>query len=293
MNKNIQLSPNLELRVISAGSLSFGKADKPIRELVRRTYEEVQLAVVPEDKALAPVDSIGWTVERGMLTDRADVQPGYNHLILCEIDEAGNVQPIGLRVTNEAKIKGLGAVLMDLYSGMVPGKYARKQYSVDASLLTDGPRQFQSLTPFEILAMFTRQLTRPPESFAATVSDGVGVSRRALANAGYLHYGPKGRAMLWVPPLNADTPEAYAVAQPAALYIKLGKFSENRLPLDTGVNLAVKEYIKESGTELNPGRLRRMGYNFDTLPSVVKTMKAHSAVANANGGYIPLSPISV
>lgn len=298
MNVRIEIAPKLELIVIDGGSLKFNREDKPLRDLVRRAYKEVQVPVLEqhgesiEDKALRPVDSIGWTVERGMLTDRDDPQQSYNHIILAEVDENGDFKPRGMRVTDEIRVPRFGKILMEYFSGMVPKEYASKRHAVDLRLLSDGASGTAELTAHEILMSFARHLTIPPDRFLATFSDGVGIEKAVLAAKGYEHYGPEEKTMLWAPSLKAETREQYGIAIPTELYVLFnGQVSDHRITLNAGLFIAVNKYIKEGSAELNARRLKRAGYNFDTLPAVVKTREAHSEVAAANGGFIPTSPI--
>ncbi len=298
MNDRIELASGLELIVIGGGSLKFNEEDKPLRDLVRRTFEEVQIPVLQQfsesidDKALRPVDSIGWTRERGMLTDRADPQPGYNHIILVETDDSGNRRPIGMRVSDEFTIPHFGRVLMDYFSGMVPKEHAGNLHYVDSDQLGNRLSGKTAMTPHGILSAFTKHLLRQPSTYEIRVSDGVGIEKERLAAQRFLRYGSEGQTMLWVPPLSAETHDEYQVAIPTELYIQFGsQQADRRLPLEAGLFLAVNKYIKEGGAELNASRLRRAGYDFNTLPSVVNTRKAHAEVAAANGGFIPTSPI--
>lgn len=295
-----KLAPDLELIVLSGGSLKYNKEDKPYRDLVRRTYKEVQVEVLKEheedinDKALLPKDSIGPTRYRGMLTDRNDPQLGYNHLILVKIDEKGEAQPIGMRVTDEFRVPHFGRVLMEYYSAMVPARHSSQKYVIDLQLLSEDATGTVPLTPQEILLSYTRHLTKSPDQYVLTLSDGVGIDTSVLAGNGYEHFGPARRKMLWVPPLNADTREEYQKAISVDISVKFGpNFSEHRIPENAALFIAVEKYIREGGTELSARKLKKLGYDFDTLPAVVKTIRAIRAIAKMNGGHIPCSPISL
>lgn len=311
MDVRIQLSAILDLEVINR--LSFGKADGPRRDLVRAAYELVQLPVLEafgrkledenyvKDKGLRPVDSIGSTREPGVLTDSSDPQPGYHHLYLIGystvVDGAnfavreGAGRPIGLRVTDEFKAPSFGDVLMEYFTAMVSSR-PDDVYAVDLSKLSDGESGTALLKPHEILIGFTKHLTKSPGKFKATLSDGVGIEAKILAERGYERFGPEGQTMLWTPPLNAEKKEQYEVAIPMELYVRFGSgASDHRFPEKAALFIAIDKYIKEGGTELNPRRLKKAGYVFDTLPAVTKTREAIRSVAAANGGYIPCSPI--
>ncbi|MEK6837418.1 MAG: hypothetical protein AABX69_02100, partial [Nanoarchaeota archaeon] len=148
------------------------------------------------------------------------------------------------------------------------------------------------LTAHQILMMFNRHLTRPPAKFLARVTDGVGIDKAILAAQDYERYGPRRSTMLWVPPLNAETREEYQKAIPTELFVRFdSQVSDYRFPLAAGLFITVDKYIKEGSAELDARRLKRAGYVFDTLPSVVKTREAHDRVAAENGGFIPCSPI--
>lgn len=300
MTVRIGLCSDLELVIISGGSLRYNKNDKQYRDLVRRTYKEVQVEVLKErgenvdDKALLPKDSIGPTRYRGTLTDRDDPQPGYNHLILNKVGEKGEAQPIGLRVTDEFRIPHFGRILMEYYPAMVPARHSSQKRTIDLQLLSEEAKGTASLTPQEVLLIYDRHLTKAPNQYVLTISDGVGIDTRVLAGKGYERFGPIGKEMVWVPPLNAGTKEEYQRAIPADIYVKFGpNFSGHRIPEDAALFIAVEKYIRDGGAELSAKELKRIGYDFDTLPSVVKTIRAIRAVAKSNGGYIPCSPISL
>lgn len=321
MDERIRLSATLDLEVIN--SLSFGKADGPRRDLVRAAYKGVQLPVLKafgeklkdknyvKDKGLRPVDSIGSTREPGVLTDSSDPQPGYHHLYLIGystvVDDAafanvdggdiaerfGAGKPIGLRVTDEFKAPSFGHVLMEYFTAMVNSR-PNDVYAVDLSKLSDGESGTALLKPREILISFTKHLSKSPGEFRATLSDGVGIEAKILAEMGYERFGPEGQTMLWTPPLNAEKKEQYEVAIPMELYVRFGSgVSDHRFPEKAALFIAIDKYIKEGGTELNPRRLKKAGYVFDTLPAVTKTREALRSVAAANGGYVPCSPISL
>jgi len=303
MNAEIRLGPGLELIVREAGSLGFGKKDKWLRDLVRRTYEEVQVPVLQQhdenvgDNALAPKDSIGWTHVRGMLTDKDHPLPGYNHIILVKVYQNENRNPIGLRVTDEFLVPRFGNVLMEYFSAMIPRKFERNLYLVDRGLLSNLPEGTlrSLLRPTQILLNFNKQLTLPPEKYVASLSDGVGIDRKVLANAGYERFGPEGKTMVWVPPMNARTVEEYKKLITAELYFKFDQHvKSHHVTKDAALFIAIDKYIKEGMAELDEKELEKLeksGYVFEALPAVVKTREAIESSAAQYGGYIPCSPI--
>ena len=298
MVTHVDLGSGLELIVISGGSLKYNRADKPFRDLVRQVYHDVQRPVLEafgeniEDKALLPKDSIGPTNDRGMLTDRNDPQLGYNYLILTIQNSEGNPKPIGMRVTDEFRIPHDGRVLMEYFSAMVLPEYDKRKFGVNVKLLSEDEFGSASVSPSEILMTYAGQLTKSPSQYVFTFSDGVGIARNTLAGMDYERFGPEGKTLVWVPPLNAETREDYEKAIPMEMFVKPGpQFPGRGIPEEAALFIAVEKYIREGSTELSAKKLRKVGFQFDTLPSVVETINAIRTVARQHEGYVPISPI--
>lgn len=305
MNKRIQLLPpaaqyaeTLELVVIN--SLKFNEKDGPLRELVRQAFKEVQVPVLEyfgenvEDKALRPTDSIGSTREPGQLTDSNDPSPGYHHIYLVELPPKGEWKdslPVGMRITDEFRAPKFGNVLMEYFTAMVRPDRAERRYYVNLDKLNDNANgEIPLLTLHQILMMLTKHLSKSPDKFKATLSDGVGIKKAVLASMGYERFGPEGKTMLWVPPLNAETKEQYEIAIPAQLYVRFGsRVANHRFPESAALFIAVRKYIKEGYADEDV--LGELGIRINNLPCVVKTREAIKAVSAKYSGYIPCSPI--
>ena len=282
MNNRVLISPNLELVVIE--SLTFEAKDAALRKIVEQGYFLQVQALLDHGStaadALHPRDSIGSPGTPGILTDKDDPTPEYHHLYLGKNRPDGSFDLIGLRVTEERFVPGLGQVIAEWYAPLVRAKDERTLYETETGMQTAA----------DVLWSFEGHLSKPMAQFQAIITDGKGISKHELNEHDYHRIGPEGKTIFWAPPLYADSPEKYKESRPVDLFIRFLRTRQPQLS-ERAVRWLGEDYL-EANTELNEVLQGLMGFrSIRDLPAYNRTMDAIAAVSKPNNGYIPCGRI--
>ena len=282
MNKRVSIGPNLELVVIE--SLTFKAKDAALRKIVEQGYFLQVQALLDYGStaadALHPMDSIGSSGTPGILTDKDDPTPGYHHLYLGKNRPDGSFDLIGMRVTEERSVPGLGQIIAEWYAPLVRAKDERTLYVTEAGMQTTA----------DILWSFEDHLSKPMAQFQAIITDGKGINKPVLSEHDYHRIGPGAKTIFWAPPLNADSPEKYKESRPVDMFIRFLRTRRPQLS-ERAVRWLGEDYL-EANTELNEELQGLMGFrSIRDLPAYNRTMEAIAAVSKANNSYIPCGRI--
>lgn len=279
MNGLVGLGDGLSILVVSdLGKLSR-KLQQRVKALVQQG-EELQRTVFKEqnvsfleDRVLPAVDAVGGPDTKPQLDGTS---PTYHYMGL--INKDGNL--IGLHITEELEVKGLGRIVFEYFPALVPRAEAGNTYLVKAASLMkredlkkeDFPRGFDAdktvlpLKPAQILRTFSQHLTRSLDDFVATFTDGIGAGADQLGNDGYR----KSEAGIWVPPMSAgsyDLADAAArvharkeymtvLPEPVHMFAKFASNTASQIPRKAAEWLFVTNYLK--GGYIDTGHLRKI-----------------------------------
>ncbi len=282
MDRIFSLGSGLEMFVVNHIDFERGLGIVSIIEecesLQRVVFQEHGVSF-PDKRVLLAKDSVGTLKSPGSLDGTS---PTYHHLYLMHGDKV-----VGMRVTEELEVKGLGRIVLDYLPPLVPTEYAERVYKFRVS----GKPQFGiglggEMTPLQILTAFAEHLERPGEVLA-TFTDGIGVSRQHLRDNGHL----RSEVSIWVPPMDATTREGYltVLPEPVHMFARFAKNARTSIPKAAAEWLFVQKYLKDG--YLDRGKLRQLGLKINELPCVVNSREAIFEAVGKRG-YVAFWPIN-